>query len=408
MRRYASKLFWLIVFAGLAGFLVYGFLPKPVEVEAVSPTIGSIQITVDDDGETRIREEYVIAAPVTGKMLRVSLKAGDAVIAGETEIARIEPSDPSLLDARMRAEADARVRVSIAAHSQSTTAVDRAEEAVELAKKDFERAKKLIASRAVSQAEYETIENRLRLAYADLRTAESAERVAAYEIDQAKAAVDYVSSVFDPNEENLFKVVSPINGRVLEVYRDDSGVIASGTPIVRIGDASDLEIVIDILSIDAVKVRPNDKVIIEHWGGNKSLAAVVRLVEPSAFLKVSALGVEEKRVNVIADFVDPFQDRETLGDGFRVEAMIVVEETPIASLKVPAGVLFRQGSDWYVFRIVDGIAEQVNVQVGRSNGIETEILAGIQNRDRLVQYPTELVQSGVKLKISQSSSLNNR
>jgi HlyD family secretion protein len=263
--------------------------------------------------------------------------------------------------------------------------------------RDFDRAQKLIKSQAVSQAEYEASENRLRLAMADLRSAESAQRVAGYEIDQAKAAVDYITSTFDPNEVNLFKIVSPINGKVLEVYREDSGVITSGTPIFRIGDSSDLEIVIDILSTDAVQVRPNDSVIIEHWGGDKPLAAAVRLVEPSAFLKVSALGVEEKRVNVIADFIDPIEHRETLGDGFRIEAKIVVDKTPEDSLKIPAGVLFRQAGTWNAFCIVDGIAEQVEVQVGRSNGIETEVLGGIGPKDTLILHPTETIQAGTRV-----------
>ncbi|MGB7328305.1 MAG: efflux RND transporter periplasmic adaptor subunit [Rubripirellula sp.] len=184
---------------------------------------------------------------------------------------------------------------------------------------------------------------------------------------------------------------------MLEVYREDSGVISSGTPIVRIGDASDLEIVIDILSTDAVKVRPDDKIIIEHWGGDQPLSAVVRLVEPSAFLKVSALGVEEKRVNIVVDFVTPFEDRTTLGDGYRIEAKIIVEETPSDSLKVPAGVLFRQADAWHVFRVNDDVAELVEVKVGRSNGIETEILEGIGKDDSLINHPTEEILAGSKV-----------
>lgn len=274
----------------------------------------------------------------------------------------------------------------------------RAKEILELAKLDFERAKKLIDNRAVSQAEYDAAENRLRLAYADLRSAESAQRVAGYEIDQAKAAVDYITSTFDPNDENLFKVVSPISGKVLEVYREDSGVIASGSPIICIGDATDLEIVIDVLSTDAVKVSLGDEVIIDHWGGDQPLAAVVRLVEPSAFLKVSALGVEEKRVNVIADFVDPMEDRESLGDGFRVEARVVVDETSNDSLKVSSGVLFRQVEQWHAFRVVEGAAELLDVKPGRSNGIETQILSGVAAGDQLILHPTGEIQAGTRVR----------
>lgn len=398
MRRGVSKAIWLVIIAGFAALLAYGFMPTPHDVQVVRPEIGSLQITVNDDGETRIRENYVISVSVAGKMLRVDLQEGDSVLAGETEIARIQPSDPSLLDARTRAEAEARVQVATAAYTHSRSEVDRAKESLDLAKREFERAKQLIESRAMSQSEFDVKDNALRLAYADLRSAESALSVAGYEIDQAKAAVEYITSTFDPNDKNLFKVIAPISGKVLEVYREDSGVVESGTPIVRIGDPSDLEIVIDILSTDAVKVRPGDKVIIEHWGGEQPLAAVVRLVEPSAFLKVSALGVEEKRVNVIADFVDPVEERMTLGDGFRIEARIVVDETPDDSLKVPSGVLFRKADKWHAFRVVEGVAEQLDVVPGRSNGIETEVLSGITKDDPLVLHPSELIQSGTRVR----------
>ena len=398
MRRGVSKAIWLVIIAGFAALLAYGFMPTPLDVQVVQPEIGSLQITVNDDGETRIRENYVISVSVAGKMLRVDLQEGDSVLAGETEIARIQPSDPSLLDARTRAEAEARVQVAMAAYTHSRSEVDRAKESLDLAKREFERAKQLIESRAMSQSEFDVKDNALRLAYADLRSAESALSVAGYEIDQAKAAVEYITSTFDPNDKNLFKVIAPISGKVLEVYREDSGVVESGTPIVRIGDPSDLEIVIDILSTDAVKVRPGDKVIIEHWGGEQPLAAVVRLVEPSAFLKVSALGVEEKRVNVIADFVDPVEERMTLGDGFRIEARIVVDETPDDSLKVPSGVLFRKADKWHAFRVVEGVAEQLDVVPGRSNGIETEVLSGITKDDPLVLHPSELIQSGTRVR----------
>ena len=398
MRRGVSKAIWLVIIAGFAALLAYGFMPTPLDVQIVRPEIGSLQITVNDDGETRIRENYVISVSVAGKMLRVDLQEGDSVLAGETEIARIQPSDPSLLDARTRAEAEARVQVATAAYTHSRSEVDRAKESLDLAKREFERAMQLIESRAMSQSEFDVKDNALRLAYADLRSAESALGVAGYEIDQAKAAVEYITSTFDPNDKNLFKVIAPISGKVLEVYREDSGVVESGTPIVRIGDPSDLEIVIDILSTDAVKVRPGDKVIIEHWGGEQPLAAVVRLVEPSAFLKVSALGVEEKRVNVIADFVDPVEERMTLGDGFRIEARIVVDETPDDSLKVPSGVLFRKADKWHAFRVVEGVAEQLDVVPGRSNGIETEVLSGITKDDPLVLHPSELIQSGTRVR----------
>jgi HlyD family secretion protein len=389
-RRIASKVLWSIVLLGVVGFIVYGYLPQPIEVETVKPTVGSIAITVEDDGETRIRERYVLSTPVTGKLLRVDFHAGDPVIAGETEIARIQPSDPSLLDARSRAEAQARVRVAVAAYGQAYTTVQRAKEALKLAEQDFERAVKLRKSNAMAQAEYDAAENRLRLAMADVRSAESAQWVAQYEIDQAEATVQYIKATYDPNDDNFFTVVSPITGKVLEVHREDSGIVASGTAIASIGDPSDLELVIDVLST-------GDPVIIEHWGGDEPLVGVVRIVEPSAFLKISALGLEEKRVNVIVDFTDPFQDRNSLGDGFRIEAKIIVDKTSPDSISVPTGTLFRQGEAWQVYRIIDDAAELTTVQVGKTNGRRAEIQSGITESDRLILHPTESIHTGVQV-----------
>ncbi|KAA5547079.1 HlyD family efflux transporter periplasmic adaptor subunit [Roseiconus nitratireducens] len=399
IRRLTGKLPWLIVLALLVGLVVYGFWPQPIEVQTVTPRRGVLEITVNDDGETRIREKYVISAPVAGKMLRVGLDAGDPVVEDETVLASIEPADPTLLDARTRAEAEARVRVAEAAYAQANATVGRAEEILALAERESERAKKLLAKNAISQSEYDTTDNRLRLAIADLRSAESARRVAQYEIDQAEAAVSYIRSAFDPTDENLFQLIAPIDGRVLNVFREDSGVITASSEILEIGDPKDLELVIDVLSTDAVKVCPGDKIYIEHWGGESTLEAVVRNVEPSAFLKVSALGVEEKRVNVIADFVAPWEQRDSLGDGFRIEARIVVDATSPDTTVVPSGVLYRQREQWHAFRVIDGVARQIDVTIGRSDGLETEILGGIEPDDVLILHPNESLESGTQVVI---------
>jgi HlyD family secretion protein len=181
------------------------------------------------------------------------------------------------------------------------------------------------------------------------------------------------------------------------VHRDDSGVILLGTPIATLGDPTDLEIVVDVLSTQAVRVFQGDPARIEHWGGNEPLDGVVRVIEPSAFLKVSTLGVEEKRVNVIIDFTDPFQDRSTLGDGYRVEAKIIVDETPESSLSIPVSALFREGNGWRAYRVTDGVAELAMLKVGRSDGSMIEVVAGLEKSDRVIMYPSESIRSGVKV-----------
>ena len=397
MNKILSKAPWIAVTFGLTGLLLYGFWPKPVEVDLVNVTQGSLDVTVNDDGETRIREKFVISAPVTGKMLRIQLHAGDEVEQGVTELLRIEPSAPELLDARTRAEYEARVRAGQAAVEQSQSTVRRANEAWELADHDYERARLLIQSNAISRSEFDTYEHRQQIAKADVTSAELAVKVAQFELETAEAALSRFENDTNPSTDPV-RLVSPINGKVLNVFREDASVVTPGTALMELGDPHDLEIEIDVLSTDAVKMKPGCKVFIEHWGGPNPLEAVIRLIEPSAFLKISALGVEEKRVNVIADFVDPPNERETLGDGFRIEARIVVDSTPTDSLKVASGALFRENDKWFVYLVTNGVVQKREVVSGRTNGLETEIKSGLSIGNRVVQYPTDKVQDGVKVR----------
>ena len=398
MKRFWNRAFWGLMIVGLIGLIGYGFVPQPTAVDFVTPVRGSLEITVDDDGETRIREKYVVSAPVTGKLLRIQLDAGDSIRQDETELAQIKPVDPSLLDVRTRAETQARVRAAQAAMQQADAAATGAKEVLKLATAELKRAKTLKAKDAISKSDFDEKESRERMAMADLRSAEFAARVAAYESDQAEAALRYtLPSPEDHFDETTFRIVAPINGRVLKVMHENSTVVTAGMSLMELGDPQDMEIKIDVLSIDAVRVRPGNQVHIEHWGGDGELRGTVRLVEPSAFLKVSALGVEEKRVNVIVDFDDPWESRETLGDGFRIEARIVVAQTDASSLKVPSGSLFYDADQCFVFKVRDGIAIQAPVTVGRSNGLETEIRDGVDESDVLIEHPPDSILDGSKV-----------
>lgn len=398
MKKILSKIPWILIALGLIALLVYGFWPQPIEVDVVEVKQGSLDVTVNDDGETRIREKYLISAPVNGKMLRVRLHAGDVVEQGVTELACIEPSDPVLLDARTEAEYEARVRASEAALEQANTVVERANEALELAEHDYARAKRLIESRAISPSEFDAAEHRQHIAVADVNSASSAVKVARFELETAKAALARFDTDSGQSSTKPVRLVSPINGEVLRVFQEDASAVVPGTAILELGDPLDLEIEIDVLSTDAVQIQPGDQIFIEHWGGSNPLEAVVRLVEPSAFLKISALGVEEKRVNVIADFVDPPCDRETLGDGFRIEARIVVASTSEESIKVASGSLFRDGDVWFVYRIANGVAQQCKVEPGQTNGLETEIKSGLSAGDLVILHPTDKIRHGVTVK----------
>ncbi len=395
MKRFWNRILGGLMVLLLAGWIGYGFLPEPVAVDIAEVRRGRLEITVDDDGETRIREKYVVSAPVAGKMLRIQLDAGDRVVRDETELAQIKPVAPSLLDVRTRAETQARVRSAQAAVQQADAAVERAKEALRLAEQDYERAKSLQDKNAISVSEYDIAESRYRMAVADLRSAEFAVRVSTYEMDQAEAALRYtLPDENDTFDETTFRIISPISGRVLNVFNEDATVVTAGMELMELGDPQDIEVKVDVLSIDAVKIRPGNRVYIEHWGGDEPLLGTVRLVEPSAFLKVSALGVEEKRVNVLVDFVTPREKRDSLGDGFRVEARIVVDQTEPSSLKVPSGALFRQADQWYLFRVVDRTAVRTAVAVGKSNGLETEVVEGVDESDVVIDHPPDNVTDG--------------
>lgn len=400
MKRWLQRLFWPLVATIFVGLVVYGFVPKPVQVDTTRVERGSFAVTVDDDGETRIREKYVIAAPVAGKLLRIKLKAGDTVERNKTELMQIIPVDPNLLDARAQAEAEARVQAADASVDEAEALLLSAKENADLAQDQYDRALKLHRSASISPAEFEEAEHRHRIALAGLRSAEFRAKVKAHEREVTRTALHRFTEPVDVEKQSTMKILSPIDGRVLRVMYEDANAIAAGTPILELGDPQDIEVQIDVLSTDAVSIQPGSKVIIDRWGGDQPLHAVVRLVEPAAFLKISALGVEEKRVRVLADIVEEWEKRNNLGDGYRIEARIVVKETSEKALKIKSGTLFRHESQWSVYVVRNGQARMVPVDVGESNGLETEIKGGLQEGEIVILHPTESIRDGVAVKTS--------
>ena len=339
--------------AALAG-LAWAFQTRPISVQTASAARGPLQVTVNHEGKTRIKERYIVSAPLTGRLLRVKLLPGDAVETGKTLLAAIEPSHPELLDPRAQAQAEARVKASEATVKQATPTMERLRTMWKLASDDFARMKDASAKGGVSEADLDAAHHKEQAAAQELKSAEFAAQVAVFELEQMRAALVFAQPAADNNiPVPRFEIPSPIHGRVLRLFQQSSTVVTPGTRLIELGDPTDLEMEIDVLSTDAVKVKPGTKVIVEHWGGDAPLHARVRVVEPSAFTKVSSLGVEEQRVYVIADFDDPAEKRTTLGDGFRIEARIVIWESNDV-LKVPAGALFREQGEWSVFTVKDG------------------------------------------------------
>jgi HlyD family secretion protein len=350
---------------------------------------------LEEDGKSRVRARFVVSAPLLGRVLRTPLRAGDSVEEGQV-VATILPQAAPLLDGRSLAEAEARADASAAGVRQASATVERAKVARDLAKQELSRATALADSGAIGRADLDRAAAEARLRDSDLAAAQFAAQVARYEETLARAVLKRNAPGKDEDKTASIPVVSPVQGRVLHVYQENEGVVAPGQALLEIGDPSNLEIVVDVLTADAVSVHPGQRATVERWGG-EPLAAHVRLVEPSAKTKLSALGVEEQRVDVILDLDDPHDRWATLGDGYRVETRIVVDEIADA-VKVPVGALFRDGDAWSVF-VVDaaGKAHRRKLELQAQGTREAAASSGLDVGERVVVHPSDRVKEGVKV-----------
>ena len=369
----------------LVALITAGLWPRPLPVETARAAVGSLRATVNEEGKTRIKQRYVVSAPVAGQLRRIPFKAGAEVRAGETVVAVIEPVSPTLLDARTRTATEAKRDTAVAN-------VEKARAGQHFAASDLRRLEKLHAEKMVSVQELETGQLREASAAKEQAAAESALRQAEAELAEFGGNTPVGTNTLpDP-----VQVKAPATGSVLRVFEENARVVAAGTPLMEIGDPADLEVVVEVLSRDGAAIPPGTPVELEQWGGGEPLRAKVRLVEPAAFTKVSALGVEEQRVNVIADLLTPPDQRRNVGDNFRVEARIIVWEGRDA-LKVPAGALFRKGEQWAAFVVADGRARLRIVKAGRSSGTETQVLEGLKEGEEVILYPGSRVRDGQRV-----------
>lgn len=401
MNNWLSKLFFLTLAAMVVAGLLYAFYPEPVYVDLATIEHDSLLVTVDEDGKTRIREKYVVSTPLSGRVLRIDLDPGDTVVAGETMLAIVQPRDPELLDARAITQAEAQVRAAEASLRKVKPMLEQARLKQTQAERDLERYRKLIGSGGITREELEDIETLYHYAGEELRASRYAEEIAQFELEQAQAALVRSRPPKEGAVDNAngwdFTIRSPIDGRVLRVFQESAAVVTAGTPLLELGDPTDLEAEIDVLSSDAVRVKPGAQVLLEHWGGDHTLEGRVRLVEPAGFTKISTLGVEEQRVNVIVDLIDPPSAREELGDGFRVEARIVTASAKDV-LCVPTSALFRAGDSWRAFKVEDGRAVRLSVEVGKQNGLHAEVLEGLAQGDQVILHPSDRVMQGTAVR----------
>ena len=387
----------LLIYAiglGLAAFIITGMIPKPIEVEAATVSRGPLTVTVLEEGKTRIRSRYVVSPPIAGYLRRVPVRAGDPIEAGKTVLAVIQAAPSSFLDPRAKAQAEAAVHSAEAARMQRNEQVQSSESELELAKKELQRADQLRKKGAIAVQEFDTASNRVDMLQNQLGSSRFALKVAEFELEQAKAAL--VQAESDPSEDGQpIEVKAAVSGFVLNVYEESARPVTPGLPIMEVGDPRDLEAEIELLSSDAVNVKPGAEVSIEQWGGGEPLEGKVVLVEPGAFLKVSALGVEEQRVKVRVNFTN--LPDGMLGDRYRVEARIVTWKGENV-LQVPTGALFRRGNQWMTFVLADGKANLTKVNITHSNGVAAEVKDGLQEGQQVILHPPDSVSDGVAVK----------
>jgi len=389
-----SRYVWWIVGAGFMGLLLWVALqPTVVEVDADTVTRGRMTVTIDEEGETRIRRKFVVSAPLTGRLERIDLEPGDQVVSGQTVVARLRAEAPPLLDARARAETVAARATAVSARGQAEAEEQRARAALDLAERELARERELDRAGLTSRQAVEVRE-------ANVRTATEAVRAATFVVASAASELARLDARLQPDrldaQGRILAITSPISGVVLRRVRESAAFVPAGEPLMEIGDPRDLEIVADLLSTDAVQVGVGAAVQVERWGGDTTLMARVRRVEPSGFRKVSALGVEEQRVNVLMDFDDPADASARLGDGYRTEVRIVVWDHPDV-VQVPTSALFRSGADWAVYVIVGETVQVTPVQIGRRHSRTAEVLGGVQPGDSVVVHPPDTLADGMRI-----------
>ncbi|WP_342071168.1 efflux RND transporter periplasmic adaptor subunit [Yoonia algicola] len=395
-----------LILTSVAGLLVVGaltaaFWPQPTLVDMGTVTRGTMQLTIDEEGRTRVSDAYVVSTPVAGQLQRVSVQPGDPVIRGETIVAHMRPTNPAALDVRTREQAQAAVNAAEAALRVARADLNAALANRDLAQTELSRTEQLVERGISSEAALDRARQTARVAEANVDTAEAAISMREAEITNAQAQLigfddPRLAAAIGTASDDI-PLYAPADGRILRVIQQSETSLSAGTPIMEIGDiANDLEIVVELLSTDAVQVAPGDAVFVADWGGSTALTGEVVRVDPFGITQFSALGVEEQRVNAVIAFTSPSVDYTGLGHGFRVETQIVVWEAE-DTLIVPASALFRSRDAWAVFVVEDDAARLRTIEIGHNNGIEAQVTGGLSEGDRVILYPSSGLSEGMSV-----------
>jgi HlyD family secretion protein len=372
--------------------LFQGFRPQAVEMDMGTASRAALRVTLEQEGRTRVLDRYVVTAPVTGYARRLRFEVGNAVERGAI-LVELEPLRAEALDPRRRAEAQARIAAAESGVSATEQRAKAAASGAELAQTELQRVRALRLQGHVSAAAEDRAASEVQRSAADMRSAQFAVITARHELEAARTTLKYAGSA---SSTELVTVRAPVAGRVLKIPHKSEGTVASGQPLVEIGDPAALEVEVDLLSADAVRIHPGTRVVFERWGGQGALEGVVRVIEPTGFTKVSALGVEEQRVWVIVAFSSPATQWQRLGDGYRVEASFIVWEGKDI-LQIPASALFRDGDGWAAFVVEQGKAVKRRVEIGQRTGLSAQVLSGIQAGERVINHPDDRVREGVSV-----------
>lgn len=381
----------------LAGGLVYGFMPRAVAVDVAPATQGPLAVTIEEEGKTRVIERYVVSAPMSGYARRIDLHVGDAVKFGQV-LAEIEPARSNALDSRSHAQAQAQARAAQASLAVARENARTAAAQADLARQELQRTESLRMAKFISQQALDKARSEVSRTQAAQSAAEHAINVARFELDTARAALANIGSLQAGKPAETLSVRAPVDAYVLKVAHESEGAVQAGQPLIEIGNPETLEVEVEVLSTHAVQIVPGSKVLLDRWGGDKTLQGTVRVIEPAGFTKVSALGVDEQRVRVIADITSPREDWRRLGDGYRVEARFVIWEGA-KILQIPASALFRLDHGWAVFVVENGRAKTRPVEIGQRAGLIVQVLSGITVGEQVITHPDDKITAGERVKV---------
>lgn len=401
--KWIKRMLVTAALAGIAGGFIWLMWPQPIQVDVAKAVLGRMQLTVDEEGISRIREVYTVSAPVSGKVARSPREVGDHVVAGVTTVAAIHAADPTMLDARTRLELEAAVEAAKADRDFATAAVLQADKELRFAESELERTRYLVGKKVMALNSLERRQLDADSAHQQLESARAQLDVRLHnlQIAEAKLLGPATRAGTERAEDCCINLTSPVNGIVLHIPVENEQIVQAGTPLVEIGNPLDTEISVDLLSTDAILVKPGASASVSGWGGPNELKARVKRVEPAAFTKISALGIEEQRVKAILEITDPPAQWMGLGHEYRVFVHITIWQSENA-LHIPLSALFRWEGNWAAFKVAGGLANLAKITVGQMNSSDVQVLSGLNAGETVIVHPSDLIADGVRVEIRDS------